>query len=427
MTALQDNGSTFRAQRSLRIAYVTPFYAPILNGVALAVHRRAKWLLSRGHHVHLLHPNIDGQFPDEVRTRPLPGLPELAANSGFSSWAYPCRPHPLSKSNPVPRSFRHWEISDRIDAFRPDLILLEDIPYLVGLSSPLGGGYRKWIASEYARKARIPTIGLVETDWLEYGKLYFGPLMSLMRPLLVPFIRRMTAAYDLHLHCSEESLRKSQVLGAVHSESLPFHGIVCDDYRPAPDRPVPIPNDDRPLLLCVARFCREKNVLLLFKAFKQIRDAIPNAHLVLIGGGPQEAVVRRKARFFGDSVTLPGEVFGDHLKAWYARADLYVNPSVTETFCTTNLEALASGTPVVAAVGGGHIEQVIDEHNGLLARPNDAVDFARNAIRFFKDEELRTRLRSHARESVRPFDWSACCERLEAAMYQLQDRCGRVS
>ncbi|MFN0055985.1 MAG: glycosyltransferase [Planctomycetales bacterium] len=404
----------------MRISYLASSYFPFLNGVSFAVHRRARWLLGRGHQVQLLRPQADDRFPEDVRQREMPGWEELSAFDGFQDAPYPAMPHPMCRTYPVPRSHRHWNVDHSLDRFRPDLILIEDIPSLVGLVSPFGGGYRRLIGADYARRARIPTVTLLETAWVKYGATYFGSLaMRLVRPIVVSIVQRVTGAYDLNLAPSTDFLERSRAVGVRHCQKLPFHGVDNTEFSPANRRFDPIPNDPRPTLLFVGRLVPEKSVLELLDAFDLVRQEVPAAHLVIIGSGPQERQIRKRATRFGASVSFPGETYGDALKGWYARADLFINPSASEAFCTTNLEAMASGTPLVAAASGGHLDQIIPDHNGLLSRPHDPVDLARQISDLLSDRARLARLSAQCRESMRPLDWNVCCERLEATLLKL--------
>ncbi len=404
----------------MKIAYVASSYSPFLNGVSFAVHRRVRWLLQRGHRVHLFRPNADKQFPQEVHERAMPGLEELQSLPGFSDFAYPSQPHPFSKTYPVPRSHRQWQIDEHLAAFQPDIVVLEDLPSLIGLSSPFGGGYRRYIASDYARRNGIPTLALLETDWLSYAATYFGRVtLALAKPLLRSVIRRMCSAYDLQLYPSDDLLERNIEFGAVNTQKLHFHGVLTDEYVPENIRLNPIPNDPRPMLLFVGRLVPEKSVLDLMAAFARIHERLPEAHLVIIGSGPLEATLRKQSQPFASAVTFPGEAYGDTLKGWYARADVLLNPSSSETFCTTNLEAMASGTPVIAAAGGGNLDQIQSGINGFLVRPHDPDDMAQQVLSLLTDPERLAGFSRHARESVKCFDWQECCERFESVMFRL--------
>jgi glycosyltransferase involved in cell wall biosynthesis len=163
----------------------------------------------------------------------------------------------------------------------------------------------------------------------------------------------------------------------------------------------------------------EKNVNQLLDAYPLIAAKIPDVHLVIVGSGPLDKEIRRRAQSFKSGITIWGESHGTELLGWFARADVFVNPSVTENFCTTNNEALASGTPVVAVVAPSTAEQVSPGSNGFLAEPNNPKDFAQKVITILENPYLKSELTRRARPSVLEFDWSACMQKFEHRLYQL--------
>lgn len=169
----------------------------------------------------------------------------------------------------------------------------------------------------------------------------------------------------------------------------------------------------------LSRLVPEKSPLELLDAFAAVRERVQTAHLVIVGSGQLERQTRRKTARFGAAVTFAGEAYGDTLKGWYARADMLLNPSATEAFSTVNLEAMASGTPVIAAASGGNLDQIIPERNGLFSRPHDPADLAAQIIALLTDPPRLAKMSSLCRESVLPLDWNACCERLEHEMLRL--------
>lgn len=83
------------------------------------------------------------------------------------------------------------------------------------------------------------------------------------------------------------------------------------------------------------------------------------------------------------------------------------------------MEALASGTPVVAADAGGNFEQIVPGKNGFLFCPNDPDDLADRVISVLQTPELRTTMPQEARGSALKFDWTECMKKFEERIYQL--------
>src|SRR5206468_3645546 len=134
----------------------------------------------------------------------------------------------------------------------------------------------------------------------------------------------------------------------------------------------------------------------------------PRLHLVLAGGGPEEARLRAR---LGDRATFLGWLDGDELAAAYASADMFLFASRTDTFGQVLLEAMASGVPVIAVDEGGPRSIVRHGLTGLLRAP-DADDLARAVNALADDPARRERLAEGALEYVRRRTWEASLGRL---------------
>ncbi|MEO0685382.1 MAG: glycosyltransferase family 4 protein, partial [Cyanobacteria bacterium J06649_11] len=324
------------------------------------------------------------------------------------------------KSLPQPLSYRHWNDTKLLEDFNPDVILVEEAAQMRGLYSLFLQGYGRPIAVEYAKKTNTPAISLFHTDIVAYIQYYLGkPLFSLIRPFLPKLIKQFSDSYYLNLFSSKEQLAKYQAMKCQRGEYFPYQGVDCEKFNPENIVFNPIKNDNRPTLLFVGRITAEKNVNQLLDIYPIVADKIKDVHLVIVGSGPIEEEIKQRALKFGSGVTVWGESHGQELLGLFARADVFVNPSITENFCTTNNEALASGTPVVAAVAPSTAEQVTPGHNGFLAEPNNTEDFAEKIIQILENPQLKDQMTANARPSILEFDWSTCMEKFELKLYQV--------
>jgi glycosyltransferase involved in cell wall biosynthesis len=406
--------------QQLRIALFTGLYAPFLTGVSVAVHQRVRWLLQQGHQVLLVHPEINDQYPKKISDRPMPGLEELESFPNFSSYSFPTQPLIFYKSLPQPLNYRHWSDTKLLTEFQPDIIVVEEAAQMRGVYSGFLQGYGRPVGVEYAKQTHTPIISVFHTDIVAYIRYYLGDVFfSFLRPIIPLVIKQFSETYDLNLFSSREQLIKYQQLQCKRSEYLPYQGINCEKFHPRNIVHNPIPNDHRPTLLFVGRVTAEKNVTQLIDAFPTVAAKIPDVHLVIVGSGPLDAEIRRRAEKFGSGITVWGESHGTELLGWFARADVFVNPSVTENFCTTTNEALASGTPVVAVIAPSTSEQVFPGRNGFLAEPNNPIDFAHKVIAILENPELKATMSQEARPSILQYDWSACMEKFEAKLYDV--------
>ncbi|MBD2302202.1 glycosyltransferase [Nostoc sp. FACHB-87] len=407
-------------KQQLRIALFTGLYSPFLTGVSVAVHQRVRWLLQQGHEVLLVHPEINNKYPKKVSDRPMPGLDELKSFPTFSSYKFPTEPLIFYKSLPQPLNYRHWSDNKLLKQFQPDIIVVEEAAQMRGVYSAFLQGYGRPVGVGYAKKTHTPIVSVFHTDIVAYIKYYLGDtFFNFLRPIIPLIVKQFSESYDLNLFSSKEQLVKYQNLQCKRSEYLPYQGINCEKFHPQNIIHNPIPNDNRPTLLFVGRVTAEKNVPQLIDAFPIIAAKVPDVHLVIVGSGPLDAEIRRRAAKFGSGITIWGESHGTELLGWFARADIFVNPSVTENFCTTTNEALASGTPVVAVTAPSTSEQVFPGQNGFLAEPNNPRDFAQKVIAILENPELKAAMSEQARPSILQYDWSACMEKFEARLYEV--------
>jgi glycosyltransferase involved in cell wall biosynthesis len=174
---------------------------------------------------------------------------------------------------------------------------------------------------------------------------------------------------------------------------------------------------DTPVVLTVGRLALEKNLGVALDAFDAVRERVPEARLVMVGDGPQRNALRRRC----PDAIFAGTQHGEALAAHYASADVFLFPSVTETFGNVVVEAMASGLPVVAfdtAAAGMHVRS---HENGWLAPVGDAALFTQAAVALATDAGLRRRLGQAARLTAQSLDWPRVLERFEAALIAVHD------
>ena len=184
--------------------------------------------------------------------------------------------------------------------------------------------------------------------------------------------------------------------GRVHVVPL---GVPCPE--PAADdvsavRPrLGIPAD-APLVVLVGRLVPVKRTLLALASFALARETVPEAHLVVVGGGPDEAACRAAA---GENVHVIG--WQDDPAPYQAAADVALLTSAMEGSPVALIEAALLGRPAVATNVGGVPSVVVDGETGLLVRAGDAVDVAAALVRLLRDAPLRARLGEAAAQRAR--------------------------
>jgi phosphatidylinositol alpha-1,6-mannosyltransferase len=132
---------------------------------------------------------------------------------------------------------------------------------------------------------------------------------------------------------------------------------------------------DRPVVVCVSRLVPRKGQDMLIQAMPAIRQRVPGAALVIVGGGPYRSSLHKLAQRFGvgEHVVFTDGVPGEELPAHHAMADVFAMPCRTrgagldvEGLGIVYLEASATGVPVVAGRSGGAPETVRDGETGVV-------------------------------------------------------------
>jgi glycosyltransferase involved in cell wall biosynthesis len=161
----------------------------------------------------------------------------------------------------------------------------------------------------------------------------------------------------------------------------------------------PAPHPQGKIVLFVGRLERRKGIHTLLEAIPRVLDAVPQVRFE-IAGQDSDAVGRLGWRALWDQaaaaehrerVRFCGEVSGDELRRLYAACDVFVAPSLYESFGLVYLEAMAHGKPVIGCRTGGVPEVVSDGETGFLVPPEDASALAEATIRLLTEEDLRRR------------------------------------
>jgi glycosyltransferase involved in cell wall biosynthesis len=175
--------------------------------------------------------------------------------------------------------------------------------------------------------------------------------------------------------------------------------------------------DDVVRVASVMRLAHRKRPDALVEIARQVVDRLPadvRIRFRIAGDGPSRAAVERRIRRsgLGDVVELLGWRPRGALRALYEESDLFVMPSVLESFGIAALEARCAGLPVVAMRHAGPAGFVRHEQEGLLAE--DDADMATQIVRLATDHALRAAIARHNRSTVPAETWTAVLARHES-------------
>lgn len=355
----------------MHIAIVTETYPPEVNGVALTVQGLAQGLVCAGHSVDLVRPRQPGVTP-----APSAGIDELLV-AGAGLPRYPG----LRFGLPAKRSLLH-----RWRARRPDAIY-------VATEGPLGMS-----ALRAARSLRIGAASGFHTRFDDFARHYGAGFLT---PLVFAWLRRFHRRANATLVPTEELHRflHERRFGNVRLLRRAVDTRLFDPARrDGALRELWRAHDDAPVVLYVGRIAPEKNLELAVRAYRAIQREQPNARYVWVGDGPARAALQAANPDF----IFAGMQHGEDLARHYASADLFLFPSLTETFGNVTLEAMASGVATVAYDYGAAREHIDDGANGRHVSRDDADGFVLAARALARDAHLRASMGAAAREAMLP-------------------------
>ena len=348
----------------MHYALVTETWPPDVNGVALTVRNLQRGLQQRGRKVSVVRPEQHpGQVPGEdellVRGAPLPRYPALRVGLA---------------------SARRLEQAWKDD--RPDAIY-------IATEGPLG-----WSAMRAARRLAIPVASAVHTRFDLYMRDYGMPLLE---PLALRWMRHFHNRADVTLVPTRELEQQLERSGFEHTRRL---ARAVDTARFDPRLRDPAlraawkVGSDEVAMIHVGRIAPEKNLALAVRAFRELQAHRPRARMVWVGDGPLRAALEHDNPDF----IFCGVKRARELARHFASADMFLFPSLSETFGNVTLEAMASGIATVAFDYGAAREHLADGIHGARVASEDA--FIRAVVRIGCDDDLRSAMGRRARSAV---------------------------
>ncbi len=251
---------------------------------------------------------------------------------------------------------------------------------------------------------------------------------------------------DLIIGCSKyitEKIRRRFPQFARHCQTN-YNGVNINHFISTNDHIASKHNGDKRLLF-VGRVSPEKGLHVLLDAFKKVVQRYPQAKLVIVGKKSQLASeylvdlsdndkVTNLASFFDgrslysysshlqeqlrslkieSNVTFTDHIPHEQLANYYTNADVIINPSFSESFGRSLIEAMAFQVPTVASRVGGMAEIVEDGKTGILVEPGNTNAMAQAMLRLLKDEDLRESMGKAGRErAMKLFSWECVTENL---------------
>jgi glycosyltransferase involved in cell wall biosynthesis len=360
----------------MKIALFTETFLPKIDGIVTRLCHTVEHLQRSGDRVLIFSP--------------AGGLTEYqgAEICGIEGFPLPLYPE-LKLAIPTPT------IGEKLEQLQPDIIHVAN-PAVLGL----GGLF-------YAKKLNIPLVASYHTHLPQYLH-HYG--LGMLEGLLWELLKSGHNQADLNL-CTSTAMVEELRNHGIERVDLWQRGVDTELFQPAYAN-LEMRNylsqgkPDSRILLYVGRLGVEKEI----DRIKPILEAIPNACLALVGDGPNRQTLEQ--HFANTPTHFVGYLRGQELASAYASADAFIFPSRTETLGLVLLEAMAAGTPVVAANSGGIPDIVTNGINGHLFDPADEKGAITATQKLLAQSEEREALRQNARAEAERWGWSAATQQL---------------
>lgn len=356
----------------MRIGMMVDSYKPYISGITNYVETNKQYLEKAGHEVFVFTFGDLDYIDNEKNIIRSPGVP--LADTGFY-------------------------LSMRYSRHAKKLLQTMDV---VHVHHPFLSGR---LALRYCRPMQIPIVYTNHSRYDLYAQAYL-PMMpeevslGLLQSYMPPFCK----AVDLVITPSpgmERVLRELKVESRI--EIVP-NGVDLKNFRsakPLPRKQFGFKEDDI-LLVYAGRIALEKNIPFLLESFTGVAKALPNVHLLLIGGGVQqyEDEIRSLVEKLdlNNRIHMTGRIEYDQLPAHLAMCDIFVTASVTEVHPLSVIEAMGAGLPTMGIESVGVGDTVENGVTGFLST-EDLPAYTANLTRLCLDPKLRRQISRSAREA----------------------------
>lgn len=374
-----------RINDQLHVSLVSETLPPDINGVAMTMGRLISGLRQANHRIDLVYPELTGT-PGTLAESNVHGGEDIAVR-GYPIPFYKSMKFGVSGTGAF---LRKW--ADK----KPDIVHIVT-------EGPLGVA-----AMIAARELRIPVVSGFHTNFHQYTGHY---RMGALRNSVMKYLRWFHNKCNVTL-VPTNALATELTESGINNVSVLSRGIDTTLFSPK-HRSEELRREfgaqaDDPLLLYVGRVAAEKNICLALSAFERFKSIEPAAKLVIVGDGPLLDQIRKHPT----SPIVCGSKTGQELATHYASADIFLFPSLSETFGNVTLEAMASGLTVIAFDHAAAKEHIRHQYNGIKATQYNDDAYLEAVELLARQPALARVMGQNARLSVGNSDWSEICDTL---------------
>ncbi len=289
------------------------------------------------------------------------------------------------------------KILKELHRFQPDVIHVTT-PSLLG-----------FFAKRYAVMNNIPVLSIYHTHFISYMQYYFKGVPFMIRfaeNLAVKVYRKFYNRCELVYVPTDFMIDKLVEYGVERKRLKQWHrGLDTELFNPDrkdKDYIRSLTKNNKPCLLYASRIVYEKNVELLFKIYDEVEAEGIDVNFIVAGNG----VAEQEARERMPHAIFMGYVDQHELGKLYASTDIFIFPSISETYGNVVMEAMVCGCIPVIARGGDSQALVEDEINGFLCDPNNPSHFIEKIKLLLNDASIRKKMKKAGTRYLPLLNWN---------------------
>jgi len=382
----------------MKIVMFTDAYWPRVNGVTVSVDSFSRALVKEGHDVLI----ICSSYPEDANN-PISLQKDLQIQKEPKTVRIPSIPAFISKEDRIANFGKMNWVFKKVDDFNPDVVHIN--------TEMMVAEFGFW----YARTHNLPVVYTFHTMWEDYAPNYFPIFPAFMVRFVIRRIQKnvLRRTYRLIVPTPQIEQTVQKYKFELKTFLLPT-GIDIklfehDEasilfFRKKLEYLFPLLKEKR-ILLFAGRIGKEKNIGFLLNILPEIVAKHPDVVLLMAGSGPELEYYREKTKRMGleKNCIFTGYFDRSDLALVYAVSSIFVFPSLTDTQGLVTLEAMLSGTPVVAIGALGTLTVMGGDNGGFMVK-NDKAEFTGRVLELLENQELHRIKSQEAKKHARA--WS---------------------
>ncbi|MCL2809712.1 MAG: glycosyltransferase, partial [Treponema sp.] len=377
----------------MKIAMFTDAYWPRVNGQTVSVDSFSRVLINEGHEVII----VCSSYPDDDITTNISLQKESEIANLIKIVKVPSLPSLVSKEDRIAKFHKLNWVVKHVDEFLPDIIHIH--------SEIVIGEFGIW----YARTHNLPVVYTRHTLWEEYAPNYFpavpvGFIKFLVKGRLKTVLKSAyrvivpTPQIDAIVKKYKLDTKTYMIPTGIELNLFKREAAQGVDFRKKLEDLFPQLKDKR-ILLFAGRVAKEKNIEFIINILPEILLKHPDVVLLIAGNGPDLDYYKEEALKVGvyEHCVFTGYFNRADLAHVYAISDLFLFPSLTDTQGLVTIEAMVSGTPVVAIGAMGTLTVMGGDNGGFMVK-NDTQEFTNRVLDLLGDNELYRRKSEEAKK-----------------------------